>query len=63
MSLENMPDASLSLYYENIRKQAEADRVYKHHFTSSPTIRQYAEKLREEMTRRRLQHSPIEWPS
>jgi hypothetical protein len=63
MSVENMPDERLALYYESIRQQAEADRAHKHHFTASPTIRDYAEKLREEMTRRRLQHTPIRWPS
>jgi hypothetical protein len=63
MSFENMPDERLIHFYENIRQQAEADRAHKHHFMASPTIRQYAEKLREEMTKRRLQHSPIRWPS
>jgi hypothetical protein len=28
-----------------------------------PTVRQYADKLRSEMIKRRVQHSPIEWPS
>jgi hypothetical protein len=63
MSVENMPDARLALYYESIRRQADADRANKHQFMASPTIRQYAERLREEMTKRRLQHSPIDWPS
>ena len=58
-----MSDESLVLYYENIRQQAEADRGYKHHLTASPAIRERADELREEMTRRRLQHSPIDWPS
>ena len=63
MSLENISDESLALYYENIRQQAEADRAYKHHLTANPTVRQRADSLREEMIRRRLQHSPIDWPS
>jgi hypothetical protein len=63
MSVENMPDARLALYYESIRRQADADRANKHQFMAGPTIRQYAERLREEMTKRRLQHSPIDWPS
>jgi len=63
MSVENMPDERLVFFYENIRLQAEADRQHKHHFTAGPTVRQYADELRDEMVKRRLQHSPIDWPS
>ena len=63
MSVEKMPDQRLIHYYENIRQQAEADRAHKYHFTSAPTIRDYADRLRNEMIRRRLQHRPIDWPS
>lgn len=63
MGVEKMPDQRLIHYYENIRQQAEADRAYKHHVTSGPTIRGYADRLRNEMIRRRLQHRPIDWPS
>ncbi len=63
MSLEKLSDESVTLYYESIRQQAEADRAHKRHFTASPTVRERAEKLREEMIKRKLQHSPIRWPS
>ena len=63
MSLEKLSDESVIDYYEGIRKQAEADRSHKHHFTASPSVRDRAEKLREEMIKRKLQHSPIKWPS
>jgi hypothetical protein len=63
LGIENIPDESLARYYENIRQQAEADRAHKHHFTASPTLRQYANRLRDELIKRRLQHSPISWPS
>ena len=63
MSLEKISDDSVMNYYESIRKQADADRAHKHHFTASLSVRDRAEKLREEMIRRRLQHSPINWPS
>ena len=63
MSVEQMPDQRLMHFYENIRQQAEADRAHKHHFTAAPTIREYADRLRNEMIRRRLQHKPIDWPS
>jgi len=58
-----MPDERLAIFYENIRKQADADREHKHHFINSPTIRQYAERLRGEMIKRKLYHSSIDWPS
>jgi hypothetical protein len=62
MSFEHMPDQRLSHFYENIRQQVEADRANKHQFTANPTVRQYAERLQSEMIKRRLKHSPIEWP-
>jgi hypothetical protein len=60
MSFENMPDERLIHFYENIRQQAEADRAHKHQFMG-PTVRQYADRLRDEMVKRRLQHTPIDW--
>jgi hypothetical protein len=63
MSLKKISDESVVRYYENIREQAEADRAYKYHLTASPSVRERADKLREEMVRRKLQHSPIDWPS
>jgi hypothetical protein len=63
MSIENMPDERLTLFYENVRQQVDADRQHKHHFMAGPTVRQYADRLRDEMIKRRLQLSPINWPS
>ena len=63
MSLENLSDESVERYYESIRQQAEADRVHKCNFAANPTVRERAEKLREEIIRRKLQHSPIWWPT
>lgn len=63
MSLEQISDESVVRYYESIRQQAEADRKHKSQFTASPSVRERAEKLRQEMIKRRLQHSPIIWPS
>jgi hypothetical protein len=62
MSIERMPDERLTLFYENIRQQVEADRAHKHQFMANPTVRQYADQLRSEMIKRRLKHSPIDWP-
>ena len=47
ISFEQMSDESLLRYYENIRQQAEADRINKHHLRAIPTVRGRAEKLRE----------------
>jgi hypothetical protein len=62
MSLDRISDESLALYYESIRQQADEDRRHKYHLTASPSVRERADKLRQEMIRRRLQHSPINWP-
>jgi hypothetical protein len=62
MSAEHMPDERLAHYYESIRRQVEADRPHKHQFTAYPSVREYADKLRNELIKRRLKHSPIEWP-
>jgi 23S rRNA A2030 N6-methylase RlmJ len=63
MSLENLSDENVARYYDQIRRLADEDRAHKRHFTASPSIRERAERLRDEMTRRRLHHSPINWPS
>jgi hypothetical protein len=63
LGIENLPDESLTRYYENIRQQAEADRAHKHHFTAGPPVREYADRLSDEMIKRRLQPLPIRWPS
>ena len=63
MSFERISDESVTRYYDAIRQQAEADRRHNEHFSASPSIRERAEKLRQEMIKRRLQHSPISWPS
>ena len=62
MSVEHMPDQRLAHYYENIRQQVEAVRSCKYKFMTNPTVHQYAGQLRSEMIKRRLKHSPIEWP-
>src|SRR5450759_7571 len=53
-----MPDQRLLAFYESIRQQAEADRAYKHRVTDGPTVRQYADQLRHEIIKRRLNHAP-----
>lgn len=60
MSVEHMPDERLIQFYEGIRRQVDADRTLKHRFMG-PKVRQYADQLRDEMTKRRLAHLPIDW--
>jgi hypothetical protein len=62
MSVESMPSERIAHYYESIRRQVEADRGQKHQFMANSTVREYADKLQSEMIKRRLGHSPIEWP-
>jgi hypothetical protein len=57
-----MADERLTLYYDSIRRQVEADRAQKHQFMANSTVREYADKLQSELIKRRLKHSPIEWP-
>jgi hypothetical protein len=59
MSFENTPDDRLLCFYENIRQQIEADRPLKYKLTAGPTVRQYADRLRDEIVKRRLGHEPI----
>ena len=62
MSVESMPSERLMHYYESIRRQVEADRAQKHQFTANATVREYADRLQSELIKRRLGHSPIDWP-
>lgn len=61
MSLQSLSDASVSALYENIREQVAVDRPSKYRFTAGESARRRAEELRNELIRRRLQPSPIEW--
>jgi hypothetical protein len=58
----DLNDESILRFYENIRCQVEAERGLRHKLMTSDTVKQRASALREEITRRRLQHTPIEWP-
>jgi hypothetical protein len=61
MAIENLRDENLLRFYDSIREQVEADKRSKHKFAASRSVKEYAEALRGEMTKRRLQHMPIEW--
>jgi hypothetical protein len=55
-------DQSLLTFYESIRRQVEADRRLggRHRFVGR-YAKQYAERLHEEMDRRKLRFVPIDW--
>jgi hypothetical protein len=61
VAIEKLRDESILRFYDGIRREAEADRRGKYKFASSRSVKEYAEALRGEMTKRRLQHTPIEW--
>ena len=62
MSFSNAKDDSLLVFYESVRRQVDADTNSggRYRFVGEPA-RQYAERLREEMDRRRLKFTPIDW--
>jgi hypothetical protein len=62
MGFSRLKDESTLLLYDNIRLQIEAERGLQYKFIASETVKQRATALREEITRRRLQHTPIKWP-
>ena len=64
MDLPELSDESLLAYYESVRRQIVADRrLSGRHHLAGATVKQYADRLKSEMARRRLQFKPIVWPS
>ena len=62
MSLLYLSDETILRYYEDIRKEVEADKGGKLRFLAGPAMRAYADTLREEILRRVLYCAPIDWP-
>ena len=62
MNLSNTKDGTLILYYESVRRQVQADMQAggRYRFMGE-SVKQYADRLREEMDRRRLRFTPIDW--
>jgi hypothetical protein len=61
MAIENLRDENLLRFYDSIREQVEADKRSKHKFAAGHSVKEYAAALHEEITKRRLHHTPIEW--
>jgi hypothetical protein len=63
MALQDLTDESILKLYESIRQQVAADsQLGSKHRLLGDTAKQQAERLREELDRRRLSFTPIDWP-
>jgi hypothetical protein len=64
MNFTDASDDSLLAYYESIRRQVAADTQSRGRpRLVSANAREHADRLKEEIMRRRLVFKPIEWPS
>ena len=64
MNFADSSDESLLAYYESIRRQVAADnRLGGRYRLTGARVRDYAERLTDEIARRHLRVAPIEWPS
>jgi hypothetical protein len=62
MSFTQTKDERLLAFYENVRGQVQLDmRSGGRYRFAGDGVKQYAEKLREEIERRRLRFTPIDW--
>jgi hypothetical protein len=62
MNFAKTKDESLTVFYESIRQQVNADmRSGGRHRFAGESVKEYADRLKEEMERRRMQFTPIDW--
>jgi hypothetical protein len=62
MNFSKASDESLIAFYENVRQQVQADMQFGGRYRfAGESMKQYADTLREEMDRRRLKFTPIDW--
>jgi len=61
MNFKQTRDESLLAYYEGVRHQVTLDVGSQCKFAAGDGVREYAERLREEIERRKLQFTPIRW--
>jgi hypothetical protein len=62
MGMVDLDDESLLRFYNHIRGQVELDRGQPYKLMTNDAVRQRASALSEEITRRHLQCTPIDWP-
>ena len=60
MNYSQMKDDRLLAFYEHVRQQVALDARSQYRFAGDG-VRAYADKLREEMDKRRLRFTPIDW--
>jgi len=62
MNFSQMKDERILAFYENVRRQVEIDKQAggRYRFVGDG-VKQYAEKLREQLDLRRLRYSEIDW--
>jgi hypothetical protein len=62
MNFSQSKDERLLAFYENVRQQVELDRrAGSRYRLAGDGVKQYADGLREEIERRRLRFTPIDW--
>jgi hypothetical protein len=62
MNFSQSKDERLLVFYENVRQQVELDkRSGSRYRLAGDGGKQYADRLREEIERRRLRFTPIDW--
>jgi len=60
--LSKSSNESLLVFYENVRRQGDADiKSGGSYRFIGESVKQYADRLGEEMDRRRLRFTPIDW--
>jgi hypothetical protein len=63
MNFSQTKDERLLAFYENIRRQVDLDtRAGTRYRLAGEGVKQYADRLREEIDRRQLRFIPIDWP-
>jgi hypothetical protein len=63
MNFDGMTDESLLAYYESIRRQVAADQQLGARYRLvGGTVKDYADRLKGEISRRQLAFKPIDWP-
>jgi hypothetical protein len=63
MNFSFSKDERLLAFYENVRQQVEMDtRSGGRYRLAGDGVKQYADRLREEIERRQLRFTPIDWP-
>ena len=62
MNFSQSKDQRLLMFYEGVRKQVELDRRAGNRYRfAGEGVKQYAERLREEMDRRGVRYNRIDW--